>query len=139
MEVLKNTPTENVVNQSVKAVTNDLNDTIKELSSNVKQLTDELKSSKSQCDDFEQYSRRNNIVISGSPENDKTSSETLVCSFLNQYVDGGVDPREIDRVHRITRATNRLSNNRRPRDIIVKANKWGDLDDIISLFFHRAR
>ena len=94
LEVLKNTPTEIVVNQSVKAVANDLNDTTQELSRNVKQLPDELKSSKSQCDDLEQYSRWNNIIMLGIPENAKTKSETLACSILNQYVNGWVDPRD---------------------------------------------
>ena len=79
--MLKNTPSENVVNQSVKAVTNDLNDTIKVMLSsllmNLSHPNHSVMTSNS----------TRGVIISGIPENDKTSSETLVCSFLNQYVE----------------------------------------------------
>ena len=104
----------NEANKSVKAVTNDLNAIIKELSSNVKQLTDEAKSSKSQCDDLEQYSRRNNITISGIPENDKTNMQLSkpVCWWWDWTQ--GYRPGPSDNPYY------KQPNNRRLRDIIVK-------------------
>lgn len=121
LKLLKATPTENVVNQTVTSVTNDLNDTIKELSDNVKKLTGELKTSKNLCDELEQYSRRNNIIISGIHESDTIDSEDLACSFLNQYAETHIQPSDIDRAHRITRPkANDRDRERKPRDIIVK-------------------
>ena len=60
-------------------------DTIQELTKAVNELKTELKSSTQRCDDLEQYSRRNNIIISGIPVSEVTSTETQVVNMLNAY------------------------------------------------------
>ena len=119
LKLLKTTPTENVVTKTVDAVSHDLNNTIEKLSTNVEKLTDELSKSRNQCDELEQYSRRNNIIISGIPESTTEDVETQALRFMNDYSDESIRYHDIDRAHRITR-TSTSATNTRPRDIIVK-------------------
>ena len=119
LKLLKTTSTENVVTKAADALSHDLNNTIEKLSDNVEKLTDELTKSRNQCDELEQYSRRNNIIISGIPESTTVDAETLAHDFINEYADTTIRFCDIDRAHRITRpsADARAT---RPRDIIVK-------------------
>ena len=63
----------------------------------VNELKTELKSSTQRCDDLEQYSRRNNIIIANVPESEVTSTEGQVVNILNDYVDEAITPNDIDR------------------------------------------
>ena len=87
VKVLKTTSTENVVKETANAVSHDLTHTIEKLSNNVEKLTTELTKSRNQCDELEQYSRRDNIIISGIPENDTIPAEDLVLTLVNEYAD----------------------------------------------------
>ena len=128
--MLKTTSSENVVNQTVNAVSHDLNSTIEKLSDNVEKLTVELTKSRNQCDELEQNSRCNNIIISGIPESTSADAETQTRTFLNNYAETSIHPNDIDRAHRITRVTRSSAGGKstRPRDIIVKfcshKSKW---------------
>lgn len=119
LKLLKTASTENVVTQAANALSHDLNNTIEKLSNNVEKLTGELTKSRNQCDELEQYSRRNNIIISGIPENTSVDAETLAHDFLNEYAESSIRYCDIDRAHRITRP-NAGTKATRPRDIIVK-------------------
>ena len=70
---------------------------LKELTNVVKELKSELKSSKQRCDELEQYSRRNNIIISGIPESDTLSAEDQAINMLNSYV---TEPIQYGEIHR---------------------------------------
>ena len=83
------------------SIANSFISTIQELTSAVNELKTELKSSAQRCDDLDQYSRRNNIVIAGVPESEQTSTETQVINILNDYVDEPITPNDIDRCHRL--------------------------------------
>ena len=109
------------MNQTVNAVSHDLNSTIEKLFDNVEKLTVELTKSRNQCDELEQYSRRNNIIISGIPESTSADAETQARTFLNDYAETSIHPNDIDRAHRITRVTRPSAGGKstRPRDIIV--------------------
>ena len=133
MKVLKTTSTENVVKETANAVSHDLTNTIEKLSNNVEKLTTELTKSRNQCDELEQYSRRNNIIISGIPENDTIPAEDLVLTLVNEYAETPIRYSDIDRTHRITR-TNAAAGgkDKKPRDIIVKFCSYKSKKAILS-------
>ena len=93
---------------------------LKELTNAVKELKSELKSSKQRCDELEQYSRRNNIIISGIPESDTHTAEDQAINMLNSYVTEPIQYGEIDRCHRLYRAKSKSPADKRPADIIIK-------------------
>ena len=95
-------------------------DTIQELTKAVNELKTELKSSTQRCDDLEQYSRRNNIIISGIPVSEVTSTETQVVNMLNAYSGELISHNDIDRCHRLQKSNTKKSPGQRPPDIIVK-------------------
>ena len=96
-----------------------LQDSMQQLTKAVTTLTSELESSKDRCDELEQYSRRNNIRISGILEDLAASTESLVCNMLNSYVDNPILPSEIDRCHRIFKPV-AGDTTPKPKGIIVK-------------------
>ena len=95
-------------------------DTIQELTKAVNELKTELKSSTQRCDDLEQYSRRNNIIISGIPVSEVTNTETQVVNMLNAYSGELISHNDIDRCHRLQKSNTKKSPGQRPPDIIVK-------------------
>ena len=92
---------------------------LQELTNVVQELKAELKSSNQKCDDLEQYSRRNNIIISGVPEDAELSTEDQAIEVLNDYLTPKIYYGEVDRCHRIYRNTKNPAD-KRPSDIIVK-------------------
>ena len=60
---------------AVKAATYSLSNSVQELTSVVRELKDELSNSTKRCDDLEQYTRRNSIIVSGVPVNTSSSTE----------------------------------------------------------------
>ena len=64
--------------------------------------------------ELEQYSRKNNVVISGIPEHESESPAGLVIE-LGRILDVDIRSNDIDAAHRFGRA-----NNRRPRPILVR-------------------
>ena len=95
-------------------------DTIQGLTQAVNDLKTELKTSAHRCDELEQYSRRNNIIISGIPESDHTDTETQVVNFLNDYSGEMIEPGLIDRCHRLQKRNAKKGPGQRAPDIIVK-------------------
>ena len=62
-------PNSTTADGSIKtSIANNFMSTIKDLTSAVNELKTELKSSTQRCDDLEQYSRWNNIIIANVPE-----------------------------------------------------------------------
>lgn len=96
-----------------------LTQSVDKLTNAVGQLNQELKQSKQKYDDLEQYSRRNNIIISNFILKDSESLEAQVCNFLNKYVGSPILTTEIDRAHKILKRANADDSNK-PPDIIVK-------------------
>ena len=93
---------------------------LQDLTNVVQELKSELKSSKQRCDELEQYSRRNNIIISGVPESEIITTEDQAIKVLNNYVTEPIYYGEIDRCHRLYRAKPKNQANKKPADIIVK-------------------
>ena len=89
----------------------------------VSKLNSDLVTSNQKCDDLEQNSRRNNIIISNVPVNDSSTLETQVCNILNDYVTPPLEPTDIEHTHRIYRKASKASSDRRP-DIIVKFQSY---------------
>ena len=113
-------PMENAESEEPKAT---LVSTVKDLTSAVHELKDELRTSTQRCDDLEQYSRRNNIIISGVPDNSETSTETQICNIINDLVASPIEPTDIDRCHRLNRPKTNTKHGKvpdKPADIIVK-------------------
>ena len=96
-----------------------LSQSVEKLAFAMTKLNAELITSHQRCEDLEQYSRRNDIIVSyGS-----SSLETQVCNMLNDYVTPPIEPTEIERTHRIYRKASRTTSDR-PPDIIVKFQSY---------------
>lgn len=89
-----------------------IQDILKPLKDTVSELESKLKHSKDKCielerktDDPEQYTRRQNIHISGIPENAGEDTDGVVVDFAKTVLDVDIDPAEIDRSHRVGQKT----------------------------------
>ena len=100
-----------------------LSQSVEKLAFAVTKLNAELITSHQRCEDLEQYSRRNDIIVSYVPVNGSSSLETQVCNMLNDYVTPPIEPTEIERTHRIYRKASRTTSDR-PPDIIVKFQSY---------------
>ena len=100
-----------------------LSQSVEKLAFAVTKLNAELITSHQRCEDLEQYSRRNDIIVSYVPVNGSSSLETQVCNMLNGYVTPPIEPTEIERTHRIYRKASRTTSDR-PLDIIVKFQSY---------------
>lgn len=92
----------NSLNHSGKRLT----EAVKDLKSELSDLKTELKGSAAKNEELEQYSRRNNVIISGLPEGPE-STESQVCNFLNRILESPNLPAEVDRTHRLFRKKKR--------------------------------
>ena len=119
-DMLSNKTTCDQLGQLQSSSSQSLQQSVQELTSVVSELKEELESSRDKYDDLEQYSRRNNIRISGIPETDSQATESLVCNALNQYLESPILPTDIDRCHRIFRPSAAVNPRSAPKDIIVK-------------------
>lgn len=89
----------------------------------VSKLNTDLAKSNQRCDDLEQYSRRNNIIISNVPVNYSSTLESQVCNIVNNYVTTPIEPTDIERTHRVYRKASKTTSDR-PPDIIVKFQSY---------------
>ena len=96
---------------------------VEKLTVAVTKLNNDLVTSNQRCDDLEQYSRRNNIIISNVPVNTSTSLETQVCNIVNDYVSSPIVPTDIERTHRLYKKASKTTSDR-PPDIIVKFQSY---------------
>ena len=74
-------------------------------------------------DTAEQYSRRNCLRISGVREQPNESTDDIVTSIASA-IDVDIDIRDIDRSHRLGRASTQDRPRDKPRDIIVKFSTY---------------
>lgn len=72
------------------------------LKSNIARLEEDFDS---RLDELAQYSRRNNIRVSGIPEVQGENVTATVVSLLNEKLNVGICPDDIDRCHRVGRPT----------------------------------
>ena len=111
-----------------------LEDKNKTLSSEVTSLKDQVDTLTTTCnklltaqDEAEQYSRRNCLRISGIPETDEESTNTIMLMIASEC-DVNLDPSDIDRSHRLgkPRSHSSVPENKKntPRDIIVKFTSY---------------
>ena len=100
------------INDAVEAATKPLQEKINALESQLTQL-------KEKCNDNEQYSRRCNIRTTGIEENDREDSYNKVIDFCDKELGVKIDPKEIDRAHRVGRPENG-----RHRSMIVKLKSF---------------
>ena len=85
-----------------------------ELDQTVKDLQNEIEELRAKTDDLEQYSRRNNIRVSGIEELPGESTDDLIKDILKKELDISILESDICRSHRIGNQRDK------PRQIIVK-------------------
>lgn len=95
--------------QPLKETANDLKSSLKTMQTNYDKLEDRY-------DDLEQYSRRQSVRIAGVGEIDNENTDDLVVSFAKDVLDIDLEHVEIDRSHRVGKA----SQKKPVRDIIVR-------------------
>ena len=135
-----------LVNSLVGHLVPSLQDTLKSvldpLKTSIENLTEQLKRSDQRCvelelknDDLEQYTRRQNLRISGITENKDENTDSLVVDFVKNTMKIDLDTRDIDRSHRVGRP-----NSKNNRDIIIRFTSWKARQRIIkakkSVFEH---
>ena len=102
------------VNSLVSHLIPSLQDTLQSvpdpLKTSIENLTEQLKRSDKRCvelelknDDLEQYTRRQNLRISGITENKDENTDSLVVDFVKNTMKIDLDIRDIDRSHRVGR------------------------------------
>ena len=121
-DVIKNNSDSDGETVSVQTATS-LSQSVEKLEFAVTKLNAELVTSHQRCDDLEQYSKRNNIIVSNVPVNGSSSLETQVCNMLNEHVTPPIEPTETERTHRIYRKASKTISDR-PPDIIVKFQSY---------------
>ena len=111
----------------------DLQCSLEEAKYDVKQLRKELESSQntirrlmSDQNNQEQYSRRNCVRIYGVKESLKENTDDVVCRIANDHLAIDLDPKAIDRSHRVGKHRELLKPNGLvpPRLIIVKLTSY---------------
>ena len=77
-----------------------------------------------QCDDVEQYTRRNSVRIHGLPTKE---NEDLLETLTGCYNEVGLQlvHGEIDRIHRVGKKTYNAAKKQHTQSIIVKFRSWG--------------
>lgn len=97
---------ENVICERLIREVHELRDVIKERDVKIKDLEKEITSLKETVDQQEQYSRRNNLRITGIEENETEDVVKVTLDFINNKVvneSQQVTVDDIDRVHRVGR------------------------------------
>ena len=106
-----------------QALTSAINDAveaaIKPLQEKINALESQLTQLKEKCNDNEQYSRRCNIRITGIEESAREDCYNKVINFCDKELGVKIDPKEIDRAHRVGR-----TENGRHRSMIVKLKSF---------------
>ena len=109
-----------VIPEIVKGVTAKLESRVRTLEGENDFLRKRVSQLEVGLDSAEQYSRRNNIRISGLPETPDESTDDLVLG-MSRAMGAGLSIEEIDRSHRVGPKRGKDGNSTsRPRDIIVK-------------------
>ena len=93
------------------------NEKIKELEETIDILTEKNKSLTSDVDEFEQYSRRNCLLLHVVQENENENTDDIVLKTMSEELDTEIKENDLGRTHRIG---NRNKKDGRPRAIIVK-------------------
>lgn len=80
-----------------------LREVVRERDDQISTLQDEVNKLKTAMDDQEQYSRRNNLRITGIPEQDTEDTVAVTLEMINRSVcqDDPITVAEVDRVHRL--------------------------------------
>ena len=109
-----------VIPEIGKGVTAKLENRVSTLESENDYLRRRVSQLEGSLDAAEQYSRRNNVRISGLPENQDESTDDLVLA-MSRAVGADISINEIDRSHRVGPRRNKDGTSAsKPRDIIVK-------------------
>ena len=109
-----------VIPEIVKGVTAKLESRVSTLESENDFLRKRVNQLENSLDAAEQYSRRNNLRISGLPESPNESTDDLVLA-MSSAIGANVSLEEIDRSHRVGAKNHKSGgNNPKPRDVIVK-------------------
>ena len=126
-----------VIPEIVKGVTTRLEKRVSALESENDSLRKRINQLENSLDSAEQYSRRNNLRISGLPETQNESTDDLVLAMSSAIgADMSID--DIDRSHRVGAKNNKsgeTNSSSRPRDIIVKFVSYRSRDK----FFRKRR
>ena len=99
----------------------------------VNQLSSKVSHLEHRLDDFEQYSRRNSLIVYGIPEEEQENTDKKIIEAAKQHLNVDILATAIDRTHRLGAKTDRTGESR-TRPIIVKFNSYN-----IRAVFYRAR
>ena len=105
------------------------NEKIKELEETIDILTEKNKSLTSDVDEFEQYSRRNCLLLHVVQENENENTDDIVLKTMSEELDTEIKENDLDRTHRIG---NRNKKDGKPRAIIVKFTCYATRNKICS-------
>ena len=113
-----------LINQIQKVATETISDALSETKAefqkhNTKQ-NDEISKLHDKCDELEQYSKRNCLVVHGLAEYQNENTDLMIKNFLWDMLEVDVDEMDIDRSHRLKRANDLNSVYVNPRPVIIK-------------------
>ena len=85
----------------------------------VNQLSSKVSHLEHRLDDFEQYSRRNSLIVYGIPEEEQENTDKKIIEAAKQHLNVDILATAIDRTHRLGAKTDRTGESH-TRPIIVK-------------------
>ena len=110
------------INISLRKEVAELREIVKSKNAAITELKTQLEDVEDRLDEYEQYSRRNTLRVSGVPEEPNESIDGKILSIFNTRL--GLDPPmiidDIDRVHRVGKPDQR----RDPRQVLVKFSTY---------------
>ncbi|XP_041453251.1 uncharacterized protein LOC121406304 [Lytechinus variegatus] len=127
---------EEVTKQVYESIKLDLHKYSEELAtirSSVNDLSRQLKEIRRQCEDQEQYSRRQCLRFHGIAEKRDENTDQLIIDVVRRNLGINLDPGHIDRSHRITpRSRSNVSQQaaQKPRPIIIKFSRYNTRHEI---------
>lgn len=104
------------LDEQVKEILTPLKKSVDDLETKLKASHTQYKDLEAKHDDLEQYTRRQNVRISGIAEQDGEDTDDLIINFAKNALKVDLDPAAIDRSHRV----GRKSPTKPTRDIIVR-------------------
>ncbi|KAI4458221.1 odorant receptor [Holotrichia oblita] len=115
------------IENSIKVALKTYSDTLKTYSASIDQLKEENLTLRNKMDNLEQYSRRNNIRISGLVEEQNENLQEKVLNFCRDKLNVSAESRDIDRVHRLGKPGKTS-----PRCVIIKFTNYGSKQKILA-------
>lgn len=110
---------------AVQAVASDNTEKIKNVSDNHDALAARVKELEDEVDRLERYSRRNNVMLYGLPEDEgetyEVSANKAMQTLKRYFPEKDWHRDDIERAHRVGH-----TQSRRPRPLIIKLQKWAD-------------